>query len=411
MPSHPRATDEEEGQASLEWVAVVALVATLLGLGAALAQAGYVGRRVSREMARAICIVGAGDCRRDREPCVVGSRADGQSLAVDLGIVHLGEDGIALVEHRSDGTVAVTVHKGGALGLRAAAGLGGEVHLGGMDVEIGGEVEASLIAHLGRGRSWIVGSEAEAVHLLDHLGDAPEPDVVYRDGAWLSSLGMSAAADAPLIQLDAAHGGLTFDRRAGARTDRRTGHHTVYVQASWAGEASVPGVLDVGAGGTGETYAIELDAGGRPLDLQVIAAGRLAGSRDLPGVVQPVAGLLSGDPVGDRIYEVTAHLDLTDARNLAAARELLDAVARRHATARPSQELRRRIDERGTVEARVLAQQATADEHGASFTLGGVQVGGTAHVDRRTQQLVAATSRGLDGQWLPRTDCVARAVA
>ncbi|MDX6715800.1 MAG: hypothetical protein QOH30_2358, partial [Baekduia sp.] len=56
------ARDGQGGQASLEWLAVVALVATVLGLGAALAQAGYVGRRVTREMARAVCLVGAGDC-------------------------------------------------------------------------------------------------------------------------------------------------------------------------------------------------------------------------------------------------------------------------------------------------------------------------------------------------------------
>jgi hypothetical protein len=411
MSSHPRATEQEEGQASLEWVAVVALVATLLGLGAALAQAGYVGRRVTRELARAVCIVGAGDCARDREPCVVGSRADGQAVTVDLGIVHLGENGVALVEQRSDGTVAVTVHKGGELGLQAAGGFGGELHLGGMDVEIGGEVQASLIARLGRGRMWIVGSQAQAVHLLDHLGDAPEPDVVYRDGAWLSSLAGSAGAQGPLLELDIGHGGLTFDRHAGARTDRRTGHHTVYVQASWAGQGQIAGVLDLAGGRAGETYAVELDATGHPLDLRVIAAGRFAGSRDLPGVAQPVAGLLGGHATGDRVYEVTAHLDLTDARNLAAARTLLDAVARRRATARPSQELRRRIDEQGTVEARVLEQQTSADDQGGRLVLAGLHVGGTAHIDRRTQRLVAATSRGLDGQWLPRTDCVAGAIA
>ncbi|HMJ36121.1 MAG TPA: hypothetical protein VK501_19610 [Baekduia sp.] len=407
MPSssHPRAIRQEGGQASLEWMAIVALVATVLGFGAALAQADYVGRRVTREMARAICIVGAGDCARDREPCVVGSRAGGQAVSVDLGIVHLGEDGLALVERRSDGTVAVTVQKGQTLGLQAAAGLGGEVHAGALDVAIGGEVEASLLARLGHGRTWIVGSEAEATHLLDHLGDAPEPDVVSGEGAWLSALRGSVGADG-LVQLDAAHGSLTFDRRAGTRTDRRTGHDTIYVQASWAGAGAVDGVLGVAGGRAGETYAVELDATGRPVDLRVVASGRFAGSRDLPEVAQPVAGLLAEGPDADRVYEVTAHLDLTDARNLAAARELLDAVARHRASAQPSQALRRRIDEQGTVEARVLEQHASADDQGVTFTLEMLRVGGTAHVERRTQRLVAATSRGLDGRWLPRTDCV-----
>jgi hypothetical protein len=36
--------------------------------------------------------------------------------------------------------------------------------------------------------------------------------------------------------------------------------------------------------------------------------------------------------------------------------------------------------------------------------LGG-RLGGAAHVERRTQRLLAAASRGLDGQWLVRDDC------
>ena len=93
----------------MEWLAVVALVVVMLGLGAALAQAGYVGRRVTREMARAICLVGSGDCRRDEEPCVVGSQAGRQGMAVHLLFVRLGEDELGMIEERSDGTFAVTL--------------------------------------------------------------------------------------------------------------------------------------------------------------------------------------------------------------------------------------------------------------------------------------------------------------
>ena len=50
------------------------------------------GRRVTREMARAICLVGRGDCRRDQEPCVVGSQANRQGMTVHLLFYRLGED-------------------------------------------------------------------------------------------------------------------------------------------------------------------------------------------------------------------------------------------------------------------------------------------------------------------------------
>ena len=405
MPFHPRVTVGERGQASFEWLAVVALVASMLGLGAALAQAGYVGRRVTREMARAICIVGAGDCARDREPCVVGSQENSQGMTVDLAFVHFGEDGYALVEHRSDGTVAVTVEHGYAFGVQAAGGASAELHAGGLDATAGGEIAASLIARYGRGQTWIVGSDAEAGRLLDDLDDAPEPDVKSGHGAWQGAVGAIAGLDG-LMSFDVAHGALTFDHEAGSQVDRRTGHRTLYVQSSWTGEAEIGDVLGVSGGQVGETYAVELDAAGHPLDLRVIAAGSFAGSQDLPGVVQPVVGLLERGTSEDRIYEVTAHLDLTDARNLAAARELLDAVARRRATARPSQALRRLIDERGTVEARVLQQQTSTHSASLSAAFDGAQFGAGAHVEQRTQKLVAATSRGLDGQWLSRTDCV-----
>jgi hypothetical protein len=70
-----------------------------------------------------------------------------------------------------------------------------------------------------------------------------------------------------------------------------------------------------------------------------------------------------------------------------------------------AQALRRRIDERGTVEARVLDRRHSEDELSAHGALGG-KIGGTVRAERTTSRLLAATSRGLDGKWLPRTDCV-----
>ena len=159
-----------------------------------------------------------------------------------------------------------------------------------------------------------------------------------------------------------ARAGIAFDREAGWRVDRRSGHRTAYVQASSTGSVTVGGRV-LGLSGDGqETYAVEYDETGRPVDLRVIATGSFAGSRDLPAVVQQVAGLLATDAgEGERGYEVTGHLDLTDAGNLVAARGLLNAIADRQATAAPERALRRRIDEHGTVQARVLASRDRRD--------------------------------------------------
>jgi hypothetical protein len=405
--------ERERGQASLEWLAVVALVATLLGgIGASLAQAEFVSRRVTRELARAICLVGRGDCRRDQEPCVVGSRTAGGSLAVDLAFVRLGGDRLAVVERRSDGTFAVTIEDGMTGGAAASAGLSARFEIGGTGVSAGGEVAASLLARHGRGRTWIVGSAAEAQRLLATSGGGREPDAISGSGAWSSSLSASAGAGLDGVDeagVDLAAAGLASTREAGWRVDRRTGHRTAYVQASWSAEGSVGGGvlgLSGAAAGGGEVYAVEFDAAGRPVDLRVAAAGAFGGSRDLPAVVQPVAGLLAAAGAG-RAYEVTGHLDLTDATNLAAARDLLQAIAARRAGAGPSRALRRRIERHGTVEARVLATRTGGTAAGFQLVLEGVRLGARAEVEERSQRLLAATSRGLDGQWITRTDCVA----
>jgi hypothetical protein len=398
----------QRGQASLEWLAVVALVATLLGLGAALAQAGYVGRRVTREMARAICLVGDGDCRRDQEPCVVGSQATRQGMTVQLLFFRLGEDKLGLIEERSDGTFAVTLEDGIKGGVAAWDGLSASFHIGKRGGMVGGEVTAAVMARLGHGRTWVVSSRAEAQRVLEEEGDGRPPDATSGSGTWLSSVDVDAGAEAGGRAVNVARAGITFDREAGWRVDQRTGHRTAYVQASWTASAAAGGGV-LGLSGTDgeETYAVEYDRAGRPVDLRVIAVGPFGGSRDLPAVVQPVAGLLAtGASVGERGYEVTAHLDLTETGNLAAARELLNAIAARRATAAPEQALRRRIDERGTVQARVLATSTDTTSASVALTAGPGRISAEAQIQRRSQQLLAATSRGLDGQWITRTDCV-----
>ncbi|HWH94472.1 MAG TPA: hypothetical protein VNT03_11485 [Baekduia sp.] len=392
-------------------MAITALVVMLIGgVGAALAQAGFFERRVTRGMARAVCVVTAGDCWRDREPCAVGSTSDASSWNASVAILRFGDDRLALVERRSDGTYAVTLERAPKGGLGATGGAHVKVHLGGVDLAVGGEVTASLLARLGKGRTWIVGSEAEARSLVAAGGASRPPDVTYDDRAWLGAVGASLGIDAGGgdASADVAQGEVTFDQHWGTSTDRRTGRHTVFIDASWAAEgALLGGVLGLATEHQGEIYAIEVDASGRPLDLRVTAAGRFGGSRDLPAVVQPVAGLLAARGEGERRFEVTAHLDLTDARSLAAARDLVDAMKRKHARATPTRELRRLIDERGTIEARVLTEQASSDENGLEGGAHGVALGYARQVERRERQLVAATSRGLDGQWITRTDCVA----
>jgi hypothetical protein len=393
----------DRGQASIEWLAVVALVAALLALGAGLAQADGVGRRVTRELARALCLVGDGDCHRDQEPCVVTADAARSSWSGAVAIVRLGHDRLAVVERRSDGTFAVTVQRSVSGGAEGSAGLKLSAHVGGIDVSAGGTVTASLLAQLDGARTWLAGSAAEAAAILAAGGAERAPDLTSSGGAWLSSVGASVGADA-LVHLDAGSARLTFDQHAGTITDHRTGRRTVYVDAATSASAStLDGVLGVATADARELYAVELSPTGRPLALKITATGAADGSHALPAAVQPVAGRLAA-PGADR-YEVTATLDLSDAEALAAASGLLDAIAHRRGRAAPSAALRRLVAARGTIEARLLATRQTSDQTGLEATVLAATVGLGHTTEQREQRLLAAVSRGLDGQWIVREDC------
>ncbi|HWI70612.1 MAG TPA: hypothetical protein VNT55_01555, partial [Baekduia sp.] len=381
-------------------------VATLLGLGAGLAQAEFLGRRVTRELARAICLVGDGDCRRDQEPCVNRSDSDRSTWSGAIALLRAGHDRFALVERRSDGTYAVTVARALQGGAEASAGLHVDAHVAGIDVTAGGAITASLLARLDDGETWIARSPEEAAAIMQRGGATRPPDLTSTDRAWLGSVGATVGADA-LLHLDAAGASLTFDQHWGTTTDHRTGRRTVYVEASSAGTATaLGGVLGLSTTGGEEIYAVELSATGRPLALRVTATGAFDGSRDLPSVVQPVAGLLSTPPTDGRRYEITASLDLADPHALAAASDLLDAIAHKRGRATPTHTLRTLLDERGTIEARVLTSRSSASDTGIEATIPGAKLGLHHATEQRTQQLLAATSRGLDGQWITRTDCV-----
>src|SRR5436189_4195613 len=99
----------ERGQASVEYLGVVAVVGVLL---AALAVPALAGRDVAgavvAEVRRALCIVAGGQCWLDRRPCIVSSSEVADEGGVDLAIIKIGSREVVLREERSDGTVVVT---------------------------------------------------------------------------------------------------------------------------------------------------------------------------------------------------------------------------------------------------------------------------------------------------------------
>jgi hypothetical protein len=402
-PPRPRRASDR-GQASLEWLAVVALVSSLLALGAGLAEADAVGRRVTREMARALCIVRDGDCRRDQEPCALSQESDRSTWTVEVAFVRHKRERFALIERRSDGTYAVTTDSTVSLGAFGQVGAKANLRVHGVGFALGGAFMASSIAQLSKGRTWIVRSAAEAQAIADSGGSSRPPDLTSGALASEASIGVAASVSEP-VDLQVAAAGLTFEKKAGTIVDHRTGKRTTYISADDAtAEAHALVLGSWESRGAQEVYAIETSSTGRPLALTITTTDSLSGSRDLPTVVQPVAGRLP--TAGADRYEVTAALDLTEPAALAAALDLLKAIKGRDSRERPSATLRRLVETSGTVEARLLASEKDeTDSINGGITPGLGRLALDNSYVHHEERLLAATSRGLDGSWIVREDC------
>jgi hypothetical protein len=411
------------GQAGVDYVGVLLLVTVVLGAVALAADASGVPQAVDHQLLRALCIVRGGECEQDRAPCPVRSDRRDDAVSARILVFRVGGDKTLIREERSDGTVTVTVAYGEQAGLEVSGGAHLEVALGRGGLGFGGELTAAAVAVRERGYSWVLRDRRAADALMGRLGvgagtlDAliasgrvPRPTQRYRHGGF-GSRGSASAGTAARGML-----ALSSQDVAGVRTDASTGRRTHYVQRTVEGSLSL---TYAGAGATGarmirERYAVTYDAAGRPVDLMVIATGLYRGSFDLPTRLQPVVGLLSAPTGRVRTYVEETHLDLTDPESLRLARAFLERVRDPAAvhTGAPvaiAAALRRRLDAVGVVHARTFA----ADErrYGIDGAVGveGVQLGASLSRTLLDSRLVAAATRGLDGVWRVRGDCLGRA--
>ena len=287
---------------------------------------------------------------------------------------------------------------------------------------LGGELTAAAVATRERGYTWVLRDGRAADALMGRLGvgpgrldeliasrRVPAPTQRYRHGG-LASRGSASGGGLPGATL-----GLSSQDVAGTRTDASTGRRTVYVQRTVEGSLSLTyGTLGAtGARTDRERYAVTYDAAGRPVDLMVLTTGIYRGSFDLPARLQPAVGLLTAPTGHVRTYVEETHLDLTDPESLRVARAFLDQV--RHpdavntgAVVVIAAALRRRLDAVGVVHARTY--DADERRYGVDGSVGveGVQLGASLSRTLLDSHLVAAATRGLDGVWRTRRDCLSR---
>jgi hypothetical protein len=199
----------------------------------------------------------------------------------------------------------------------------------------------------------------------------------------------------------------------GAQIDHTTGSRTYFFTAAVSGEAkaSAPATKAAASARDNDRYALTIGPGGRWLDLAVTRTGALAARADLPRQVAPIADALDAPTAGGRRWLTESHLDLTDPANLAAARTLVGAVSDPlHPGAIPAAlaGLEQRVNDHAVVDARTYAVDREA--FGAEGHVGvELNVGAEYQTSTEQTRLVAATTRGIDGQWRVRHDCLEEA--
>ena len=386
------------GQAGVEYIAIVALVAILFAIGGSFVLNGRaIAAATVGQMRRGLCIVQGHDCADPHQPCSISSHGSGNDLNVDVAVVRLSGGRSALVDRRSDGKVAVTVtdHLDGGLSV----GVGGRLKIGDRPA-IGGELRAAALASLGHGTTYEVANERQAAALL-RLVNRPKVDPNFYTPAvrayWRRVEAVLPRIPAPTSQyrqfegkLSLSGAVLTADGTAGMRDDRVTGQRTYYLKASVSLDAG-----DVAHGAGGAQVAVTVDDRGRPVDLALMGSGELTSSRDLPVALRPVAGHLTAGR--GRTWELEGHLDLTQPGRPSVSFLLSD----------PKRLMRLVMDD-GFVQMRSYG--VSDSSVGADGRVkAGIGLGaGFTHMNS-SQHLVNALDHTREGFWVPRYDCLTAA--
>lgn len=384
------------GQASVEYVALVALVALVFAIAGAFTLEGRaIAAAAVAQLRRGLCIVAGRDCAEPHPPCLLSSRSTRDDWGADIAFLQLGGGKAAIVERRSDGQTLVTFTD--RVDAGATGGFGADLKLG-RKLALGGEVRAAALASLGHGTTYRVADERTAAELIRTMRlERTDPRFwkglqalaprVSRPVAKYRALDITGSADFRFLK--EALGG-------GAREDLVTGTRTVYLKNTVA--LDVAGAAGEGGGALDGRLALTLDAHNRPVDLMLVGAGNLRASSDLPALLAPIAGHLTAG--ADRSWQAEAHLDLTEPGRWEAVRGSL---------LQPQRLVRLFADE-GSIEVSTYANDSDSTTIGAHAKLG-IAIGGEVSHETAGQRLVGAMEHTREGFWVPRYDCLAAPAA
>ena len=397
----------QRGQATVDYVAIVAVLAIVFSIALASAAIGAPGivNAVSGQFRHALCLVGGGPCPEWRsKPCAVATTREQRHFAVTVILLRYDNDKVVLREDMSDGTVRLTVSTAHGGGLEAGFGASARSTVQGHD--IGASDEARIAAQLtyGSGKVYVARDKREADALMEAIDRGVEPSRPSEDfhegGARTIGNGGLGGPGANVALRGIA--GMVI----GYKRDLVSGERTIVLNAGRNGW----GAINIGLGGpaqsTDATAALHLtlDRRHRPTALSVAVTGTLAGGASLPlpvpRALRANAGGSSGALKGRR-WEVNARLDLRDPLAAAAWERFRDNPASGDAIGA----LGAAIRDRAALDVRTYGTSGTSGGAGAGIAGGVVLRGEYEHIDERSQ-LIAASSRPSGGLWEPRVDCV-----
>jgi len=395
------------GQATIDYVAVIAVLAILFAVALASAAAGAPGivNAVAGQIRHALCVVSGGPCPDlTRRPCTVATTRDTRHFALSVILVRVDHDRYVLREEMSDGTVRLTVARSGGLGVEAGVGARAKVTVKGRGVGASDEARGGAQGVLGWGRVYVARDAREAAAVMRAIRDGDDPPVPARERFFeggvrgLGTLGIgSSVAGASLRGMAGA--------MLGARRDTRTDDVTLTFHAgrSGLGAATVALGGPMGMIDGSVTLGLTVDRHRRPTELTLSVSGTAAGGMALPpGVGRALGTSAYSADMGGRRWELAARLDLRDPLAAAAWARFRDDPA----SAEAIRGLGEAIRDRGHLDVRAYRTDSTSD--GAAAGVGeGVQLGGEYDHTVESGKLLAARSRPSGGLWEERFDCVA----
>jgi hypothetical protein len=385
----------ERGQATVDYVALVAVLVLLIGAAASAAGIGAPGaaNAVLGQTHRALCIVSGRSCEVVRaRPCTVASTHDSHHFAVNVVLLRLDKDRYVLRERLSDGTVRLTVATRTGAGAEVGVGLRVQVQKDGRTLGAVDEARVGVQGVFGRGRVFRARDEHEADAIMRVIrgdgGRMPPPREVFYEGGIreLGRAGLSA------LIVGAGFEGVS-EAVIGVRQDRANGALTISLNYGATANALAHALLSGPAiiGSEQVVMALTLDREGRQVELSLTGAAESA-----PGALRHGRQRLDG-----KRREFAARVDLTDPAVAAAWRDF----QRRPKSLSAIRALADRLRARAHVDTRVygtgISVKGVAAGVGAFF-----RVGAETEHTVESAQLEAAATRPPGGLWEPRLDCV-----